>query len=401
MPRLRLLLLLAALTMFAPMSLDAYLPAFPEIASQFGTDTGSVQLTMSACLLGLGLGQVLWGPVSDRFGRKRPLLVGVVVFIVASLLITIAPSMGALVALRFVQALGGAAGVVIARAAVRDLFSGVQLARALSLVVTVFALAPVVAPLIGSAVLLVLPWQWIFVVLAAFGAVCLVGVIVMPETLKPEHRTDHGFGGAMRQYGSILADPRFRFAAIVAGLGSAALFTYISASPAVLIDSYGLSETAFALSFAGLSLFFALGAQINMRLLKTQPVIVLLRSNVALQVVASVAVLVAAIAHVGVVLFIVPLVIALMTVAGVNSNGMALALDPFPRGAASAAALVGGLQMAMGALFSALLSGLTLPPPEEMGLGMTLASTISLTIVAVALVRGRRRSAVGRDVSSA
>lgn len=392
MPRLRLLLLLAALTMFAPMSLDAYLPAFPEIAAQFGTDTGSVQLTMSACLLGLGLGQVLWGPVSDRFGRKGPLLVGVSVFIVASLLIVLAPTLPVLIALRFVQALGGAAGVVIARAAVRDLFSGVELARAMSLVVTVFALAPVVAPLIGSAVLLVLPWEWIFVVLAAFGAACIVGVILMPETLKDEHRTDHGFVGALRQYGTILANPRFRFAAAVAALGSAALFTYISASPAVLIDSFGLSEVAFALSFAGLSLFFALGAQINMRLLKTYPVIVLLRSNVALQVAASVAVLVAAFAHVGVALFLVPLVIALVTVAGVNSNGMALALDPFPRGAASAAALVGGLQMAMGALASAVLSALTLPPPQEMGLGMTVASTISLSIIVIALLQGRRRA---------
>lgn len=393
MPRLRLLLLLAALTMFAPMSLDAYLPAFPEIARQFGTDTGSVQLTMSACLLGLGLGQVLWGPVSDRYGRKRPLLVGVSVFIVASMLIAIAPSLPALIGLRFVQALGGAAGVVIARASVRDLFSGIDLARAMSLVVTVFALAPVVAPLIGSAVLLVLPWEWIFVVLAAFGAACIVGVIRMPETLTDEHRTDHGLVGAMRQYGTILSNPRFRFAAAVAALGSAALFTYISASPAVLIDSFGLSEVAFALSFAGLSLFFALGAQVNMRLLKTHPVIVLLRSNVALQVVASLAVLAAALLHVGVALFLAPLVIALMTVAGVNSNGMALALDPFPRGAASAAALVGGLQMAMGALASALLSGLTLPPPEEMGLGMTVASTISLVIIAIALLRGRRASA--------
>ena len=137
MPRIRLLLLLAALTAFGPMSLDLYLPAFPEIAANFGTDTGSVQLTMSACLIGLGAGQVLWGPISDRFGRKRPLIVGLVIFIVASLLIAVAPSFLALVLLRLVQALGGSAGIVIARAIVRDMYSGVQLARAMSAIVTV------------------------------------------------------------------------------------------------------------------------------------------------------------------------------------------------------------------------------------------------------------------------
>jgi DHA1 family bicyclomycin/chloramphenicol resistance-like MFS transporter len=376
------------------MSLDLYLPAFPAIATDFGTDTGSVQLTMSACLLGLGVGQVLWGPTSDRYGRKRPLLVGLVIFIVASLLITVAPSFGALVALRLVQALGGSAGIVIARAAVRDLYSGVELARAMSAILTVFALAPVIAPLIGSGILLVAPWQWMFVALALFGALCLVGVILMPETLPADRRTDHGFVGAMRQYGTIIKNPRFRFAAVIAALGSTALFTYISASPAVLIDSYGLSEGAFALTFAGLSLCFALGAQINMRLLKTHSVIFLLRSSVATQVVASIIVLVAALLALALPMLMIPLVIALMTVAGVNSNAMALALDPFPRSAASAAALVGGLQMGMGAFASGGFSAITLPPPVEMGLGMTIAGLLSITLIGLNLLQHRRTAVI-------
>lgn len=389
---MRLILLLAALTMFAPMALDAYLPAFPEIAKGYGADTGSVQLTMSACLLGLGLGQVLWGPISDRYGRKRPLMVGVVVFIVASVLIIIAPSLPAMVGLRFVQALGGAAGVVIARAAVRDLFHGVELARALSLIVTVFALAPVIAPLVGSAILAFASWQWIFAFLALFGVLCLVGVLLMPETLQEANRTDHNLVGALRQYGTILGNSQFRFAAAVAALGSTALFAYITASPAVLMDSYGFSELAFALSFAGLSACFAIGAQLNMRLLKTHRVISLLRLSVTTQVVASVLVLAGALLHVTAVVFLIPLVIALMTVAGVNSNGMALALDPFPRGAASAAALVGGLQMGMGAVASAALSAMTLPPPTEMGLGMTTASMLSLVIIVANVMARRRRT---------
>jgi DHA1 family bicyclomycin/chloramphenicol resistance-like MFS transporter len=388
---MRLLLLLAALTAFAPMSLDLYLPAFPAIGETYGTDTGSVQLTMSACLLGLGLGQVLWGPVSDRYGRKRPLIVGLTIFIVASLLITVAPTFLAFVVLRLVQALGGSAGIVVARACVRDLYSGVELARAMSAIITVFALAPVVAPLIGSAILLIGPWPWMFVALAVFGLLCLVGVLLMPETLPNDRRTDHDLVGAMRQYGTIIANPHFRKSAAIAALGSTALFAYISASPAVLIDSYGLSEGSFALTFAGLALCFALGAQINMRLLKTHRVITLLRSSVATQLAASLVVLGAALLTAALPVLMIPLVIALMTVAGVNSNAMALSLDPFPRSAASAAALVGGLQMTMGALASAFLSALSLRPAVEMGLGMTIAGLISMSLIGLGVLRSRQQ----------
>jgi DHA1 family bicyclomycin/chloramphenicol resistance-like MFS transporter len=388
---MRLLLLLAALTAFGPMSLDLYLPAFPSIATTYGTDTGSVQLTTSACLLGLGLGQVLWGPISDRYGRRRPLIVGLAIFIVASLLIAVAPTFTMLVLLRLLQALGGSAGIVIARACVRDLYSGVELARAMSAIVTVFALAPVVAPLIGSAILLVAPWEWTFVFLAAFGIACLVGVLLMPETLPAARRTEHGFSGAVRQYGTILSSGAFRTTATVAALGSMALFTYISLSPAVLIDGYGLTETGFALTFAGLSLCFALGAQINRRLLRTHRVVTLLRSSVATQLAASIVVLIAALATVALPALMIPLVIVMMTVAGVNSNAMALSLDPFPQSAASAAALVGGLQMSMGAIASAVFSALTLRPAVEMGLGMTVAGALSVSLISAGLLRARKR----------
>ncbi len=393
MPRKRLLLLLAALTAFGPMSLDLYLPAFPAIGETYGTDSGSVQLTMSTCLVGLGLGQVIWGPTSDRYGRKRPLAAGLVIFIVASLLIAVAPNFTALVLLRLLQALGGSAGIVIARAIVRDLYSGVDLARAMSAIVTVFALAPVVAPIIGSGILAVASWQWMFAFLALFGVGCLIGTVRLSETLPAERRTDHGFIGAMRQYGTIVGNRQFRYAAVIAALGSIALFTYISSSPAVFIDSYGVSSGGFAFVFAGLALCFALGAQINMRLLRRHRVMTLLRASVATQVVGSLVVLTAALLAAPLPLLIVPLVVVLMTVAGVNSNGIALALDPFPRAAASAAALVGGLQMTMSGIASAVLSALTLSPPIEMGLGMATAGIAAITIVAWSLRRVSLREA--------
>jgi DHA1 family bicyclomycin/chloramphenicol resistance-like MFS transporter len=216
-------------------------------------------------------------------------------------------------------------------------------------------------------------------------------VLLMPETLSAARRTAHGFSGAVRQYGTILSSGAFRTTATVAALGSMALFTYISLSPAVLIDGYGLSEGGFALTFAGLSLCFALGAQINRRLLRTHRVVTLLRSSVATQLAASIVVLIGALATVALPALMIPLVIVMMTVAGVNSNAMALSLDPFPHSAASAAALVGGLQMSTGAIASAVFSALTLRPAVEMGLGMTIAGALSVSLISAGLLRARKR----------
>jgi MFS transporter, DHA1 family, multidrug resistance protein len=389
--RTRTLVALATLTTFGPMSMDLYLPGFPSMAADFGTDTGSIQLTMSTCFLGLGIGQVIWGPLSDRYGRRRPMAIGVSVFIVASLLIAVAPTFGALVALRFVQALGGAAGVVIARAVVRDLYSGRELARAMSAIITVFAIAPVVAPIIGSGILAVATWQWMFVFLAAFGCVALALALWLPETLPRARRTQHGIGGAMRGYRDIAASREFRYAAIIATLGSTALYAYISSSPVVIIDFYGVGEAAYALIFGGLALGVSLGAQVNMRLLRRFRVVLLLRSAATVQLVASAAVLVVAVLHGPLVVLLVPLAVALMTVAGVNSNGISMSMDPFPRAAASAAALVGMMQMLMGTLTSAALSAMSLPAPVEMGLVMTGAGLVSVTMIAIGLVRAPRR----------
>lgn len=389
MLRVRLLLLLAALTAFGPMSLDLYLPGFPAIAEQLGTDTSSVQLTFSAALLGLGAGQLLWGPVSDRYGRRVPLMWGMGVFVVASLLIPLSPSLPVMVGLRLVQALGGSGGIVIARAVVRDTYSGVELARAMSAIVTVFAVAPVVAPVLGSAILLVASWQWMFVALAAFGLLCLLGAYRMPETLPPQRRSGHDVAGALRAYGRILADGRFRLAAAVAALGSVALFAYISSSPSVFIDGYGVGETAFAFLFAGLALAFMLGAQVNMRLLRRVTTLPLLRGSVAVQVVASAGVVAVAVLGLAFPVIVLPLAVVMTSVAGVNSNALALALDPFPDSAASAAALAGGLQQFVGGLAAAVLAALTLAPALGMGATMLAASSLSLALLGVAAVRAR------------
>lgn len=379
----RMVLLLAMLTAFGPMSLDLYLPAFPSVAEAFDTDVSAVQLTMTTFLIGIASGQILWGPTADRFGRRRPLIVGLGLYIVASLLITVAPSFWTLVALRVLQGLGGASGIVIGRAIVRDMFSGSDLARAMSIVVGVFAVTPVLAPVIGSLILFVAPWQGMFVFQALFGLACLVGVLRIRETLKPELRTSHGFVGAMSQYGSILRNPAFLRIAIMAGFGSAAVQAFISASPIVFIDGFGTSEFGFSLIFAGSALCFTLGAQVNMRLVRRRSPATVLRWSLILQVSAAALGTIAALLDVSLAVYLVPVLLINLASAGVNTNIVSLALTPFPHAAGSAAALVGAAQMTTSAAMAALLSISMVPIVMEMTLFSGLAAATALTILAL------------------
>lgn len=379
----RMVLLLAMLTAFGPMSLDLYLPAFPSVAAGFDTDVSSVQLTMTTFLIGIAAGQILWGPTADRFGRRRPLIFGLGLYIVASLLITIAPSFWTLVALRVAQGLGGASGIVIGRAIVRDMFSGSELARAMSIVVSVFAVTPVIAPVVGSLILFVAPWQGLFVFQAVFGVACLVGVLRLRETLKPELRSSHGFGGAMSQYRAILGTRAFLRIAVMAGFGSAAVQAFISGSPIAFIDGFGTSEFGFSLIFAGSALCFTLGAQVNMRLVRRRSPEAVLRLSLALQVISAALGTIAAVLDASLAIYLLPILLINFSSAGVNANIVSLALIPFPHAAASAAALVGAAQMTTSAAMAALLSIVALPVQIEMPLFSGLATATALTILIV------------------
>ena len=389
-PSWRLIALLAALSAFGPMALDLYLPAFPDIARDFDTTTGDVQLTFSAALLGLGFGQILWGPLSDRYGRRRPLMAGVLVFAAASVGIALAPSLPVMVALRVVQALGGSAGIVIARAVLRDLLSGRELARALGTVLLVFMLAPVLAPLVGWVVLRLAGWESMFVLLAGFGALCLAGVLAMPETLPVERRVRHGVGGALRTFGTITRSPDFGRPATISALGSIGLFAYISFSPRVLMDGFGLPEWGFALVFGGLAVGIAAGGQVNRRLLLRHSPLWVLQRALVVQLFGSAAVLLAALAGAPLMAFLPMVAVAVSTVIPVNSNAVAITMDPFPHAAASAAALLGGLQQILAGVVAAALAASALGPAVAMAAGMLGAASGGL---ALTLVERSRRTA--------
>src|SRR3954452_22582981 len=263
----RLVVVLGAVNAIGPLSIDMYLPAFPDIARSLHTSASQVQLTLTACVAGLALGQLVVGPLSDRLGRRLPLIAAMTVYAVASACCSIAPSASVLMGLRFVQGLAGAGGVVVARAVVRDLHSGAAAVRLFSSLMLVTGLAPILAPLAGGQVLAVTSWRGIFVVLASLSALLALTVALgLRETLPPERRSDRGLRRTLAIMRALLRDRWFVGHALAGGLGFGALFAYISGSSFVLQGIYGVSPQLYSVLFAINGLGLIAGSQVNARL---------------------------------------------------------------------------------------------------------------------------------------
>ncbi|WP_058044665.1 multidrug effflux MFS transporter [Streptomyces roseifaciens] len=261
-------LVLGGLSALPPLSMDMYLPALPEVTGALHSPAATVQLTLTACLLGMALGQLVVGPMSDKWGRRRPLLAGMAVYVVATAACALAPNAGLLIGFRLVQGLAGAAGIVIARAVVRDLYDGVAMARFFSTLMLISGVAPVVAPLIGGQILRLTDWRGVFVVLTAVGLLLTLAVWrFLHETLPPERRQAGGLGATLRTMGALLSDRVFTGYMLAGGFAFAALFAYISASPFVVQDIYGASPQTFSLLFGVNSIGLVLVGQINGKLL--------------------------------------------------------------------------------------------------------------------------------------
>ncbi|MGN9790948.1 Bcr/CflA family multidrug efflux MFS transporter [Streptomyces sp. OZ13] len=261
-------LVLGGLTALPPLSMDMYLPALPAVTDSLHAPAATVQLTLTACLAGMALGQLVVGPMSDKWGRRRPLLVGMLVYVIATAMCAFAPTAELLIGFRLLQGLAGAAGIVIARAVVRDLYDGVEMARFFSTLMLISGVAPIIAPLIGGQVLQVTDWRGIFVVLTVVGVLLtLVVVKWLDETLPVEKRHSGGVGQALRTMRGLLADRIFTGYMLTGGLAFAALFAYIAASPFVVQEIYGASPQTFSLLFGLNSIGLIAVGQINGRLL--------------------------------------------------------------------------------------------------------------------------------------
>jgi DHA1 family bicyclomycin/chloramphenicol resistance-like MFS transporter len=383
-----LVVLLGSLTAMGPLAIDMYLPSLPAIGADLHASAGETQATVSAFLAGMGLGQFVYGPASDRMGRKAPILLGTAIFILASAVCVFATSPAMLIGGRFVQALGACAGGVVSRAVVRDRFGHTETARMLSLLMLIMGLAPILAPLLGGALLGVGGWRLNFWFMTAFGvAVGLATIFRLRESRSEETTAHAATENPLQAYLALLREPRLVGYALAGALNGATLFTYIASSPQLLIKTYGIAPAAFGWVF-GLNAVGVIGAnQVNRYLLRRWlPEQVLARSSVIATGFAAL-LTVAAVTGIGERWSVLPLLfMSLASLGFIQGNTMAGALNVDPRRAGSNSALLGGVSFGTGALASALAGVLHDGTPRPMALVMLVAlggSALALRFLAL------------------
>jgi DHA1 family bicyclomycin/chloramphenicol resistance-like MFS transporter len=379
--------MLGSLVALGPLTIDMYLPALPAIVDDLGTTSAQVQLTLTGTLAGLALGQLLVGPLSDTFGRRRPLLVGVGVHVLASLLCLVAPTVEVLAGLRVLQGVGAAAGSVVAMAIVRDLFVGRAAATLFSRLMLVLGVAPVLAPTIGGEVLRFTSWRGVFAVLAVLALVLIaVAARALPETLPPARRRPLGLLNTLRTYRGLLRDRTFVGLIAVAGLSMSGLFGYVAGSSFVFQDEFGLDEQQFGLLFGAGALFLIGGTQLNAALLSRFEPRVLLPAALVLATAAGATLVVTALSGVGgLVGVIVPLWTVLFASGLAIPNVPALALARHGEAAGTASAMLGATQMGVGAVVSPLV-GVLGNDAVAMGTVVAAGSALALAVL-LAVVR--------------
>jgi DHA1 family bicyclomycin/chloramphenicol resistance-like MFS transporter len=354
----KILIVLGALSAIAPFSVDMYLPGFPAIARDLVTDVSNVGLTLTSYFIGLSMGQLMFGPVIDRFGRKKPLMVGLLVYILAAVGCAFSPSIYYLIGLRLFLAMGCCVGMVGGSSVIRDLFSGREVARALSLMMTIFGVAPIIAPTIGGLIVATLGWRFIFGVLAMIGAFVLMAVKeVLPETKEADPSISLQPKNVMLGYFKVFRERQFVIYILAGAAGSGGLFSYITGSPFVYIDLLGFTATQFGWMFGVNALAVVVGNQINRVLLRKHDSARILPAVTALQSAIGILLLTGSLlgfltkmAFVGI------MVIFLFCFGFINPNSAALALQPFSRNVGSASAIMGSTIMISGALASGLVS---------------------------------------------
>ncbi|RUO60868.1 multidrug effflux MFS transporter [Pseudidiomarina marina] len=348
-------IVLALLTAFGPLSIDMYLPAFGDIAASFSTESNRVELSLTSFFLGLFIGQLLYGTASDRFGRKPPLYFGLVLYVVTSIACAYAPNLESLIVLRFLQAIGSCAGLVIARAMVRDLYTPQASAQVFSFLILVMGIAPILAPLAGAYVTAVWGWQAIFIIVASLAVACLAIVHVrLPETRAPN--TAVRIRSSLPIYWSVLRDPSFLRYSLSGGIAQSGLFAYITASPLVFIDHFGLSPTHYSWLFGANAVGIIGMAQLNAWILRRRDSRKILNKSLPVLAVVSVLLIVAGWNNFGLIGVLVPLFLYVSTLGMVFPNAMAGALAEQQERAGSASAVTGSLQFLIAGLISALVN---------------------------------------------
>lgn len=382
----RFALILGTLTALGPLSIDMYLPALPAIQRSLHTSASLTQLTLSAFFLGLGLGQLAYGPLTDRYGRKPPLYVGLAIYTLASLLCAVAPNVESLIAGRFLQAVGGAAGQVVTRAAVRDRYVGSEAAQLLSRLMLVMGLAPILAPVFGGWVLLVGSWRMLFALLAVCGTACLAMMVAfLPETsvTRTERIDARAIGHNLRE---LVTDRVFMASSLTQAFASAGMFAYIAGSPFVMIEYFGVSPQRFSVLFGSNAFGLIVGSQINHRLLATRTPARVLRGSTTVIALAGLGLLVAAstLGHQGFVPVAMLLFAYVASIGFVGSNATAIAMEAQGHRAGVASALLGAISFLVAAGASSLVGVFNDGTPRPMAALMALCGCASWTAASIA-----------------
>ena len=396
-PARRHIVVLGMLSTFGPISLDLYLPALPQLAAELQASTSAAQLTITACLIGLAVGQVVAGPLSDRFGRKRPLMIGLVAYALASVACAFAWSISVLLLLRLVQGLAGAAGIVIARAVARDLHEGRLLVIFFSRLVLVSGLAPVIAPVLGGQLNRVMTWRGIFGVLAGIGVVLvLAGWLGLKESLPPEKRVIGGVVATLRGFGLLVKDRFFVGVALAAGLAGASMFAYIAGGTFVLQRIYGLSPQGFSLAFGVNSVGIMTAAQVSGRLTRRLSPVRVLAAGLMVNIAGSLCLAASVLLGLGLPFVLASLFVMVSAIGLILPTSTALALSNYPERAGTASALLGLLQYLVGGLAAPLvgLAGEKTAVPLGLVTGSaSLGACLVFALLVVPPILARRRSA--------
>jgi len=389
--RLTLILILGSLAALGPLSIDMYLPAFPDMSRSFGASASSIQLSLTACMLGMALGQIIVGPLSDVRGRKRPLLLALSAYLLASLACAFAPTIEVLIALRFVQGAAGASGIVISRAIVRDLFEGPELTKFFAALSLVNGTAPILAPIIGGQILRFGDWRIVFYLLAVLSTLMLIAVAFrLPETLPVHHRVEGNLKTTFQTFGRLLSDRTFIGYAFAQAFAMGAMFAYISGSPFVLQNIYGASPQQFSFLFGLNGIGIILAAQTAGRLAGRVDSEKMMRIALTVVAMAGICLFLALTLSDSLILVMIPLFFVVSSVGMISTLGFTLAMQNYGSTAGSASALLGLLPMLVGSLVSPLVGVMGEESSLPMGLIIMTLDCLALLIYTLLIVRRKQ-----------
>lgn len=377
-----ILLILGLLSAIGPFSIDMYLPAFDTIAKDFNTNIENVQLSLTSFFIGIAIGQMIYGPLLDKYGRKKPLIIGLIIYVVASILCVLTNSVENLILLRFIQALGSCAGMVAGRAMVQDYYQGTEAARVFSLLMLVIAISPILAPTAGAFLLENFDWHYIFIALFAIGLIILVLTIyLLPESYSGNKQYSLAPKAITKQYFQVFTHQTFIFYCLIASTAAAGLYAYLAGSSYILQELYGLSKKEYGIAFAFVASALIMSTQLNRVFLKRWSMQqICMVANIG-QVIVGVLMLVSLWTNIINLPIIIGLIFGYLLFQGfIFPNASAMAMAPFKVSAGSASALLGFLQMGLGAVSSALVSLFHNNTPQPMLMIMCLCGVISLVL---------------------